>query len=122
MSSSKKLHPRFRTWAHDPLTEPPLQLGKRKLQSEEDLMAKGKYRGGGRRGRKPDPKDKFSLEIFPDNSIPSWHHPPTPQDASTTGLLDGVADKKHTAAIFVHAGAGYHSVQNERIHLEACSE
>ncbi|GAD97121.1 asparginase [Paecilomyces variotii No. 5] len=26
------------------------------------------------------------------------------------------------AAIFVHAGAGYHSVQNERIHLEACNE
>ncbi|KAL8681601.1 MAG: hypothetical protein Q9186_002270 [Xanthomendoza sp. 1 TL-2023] len=23
-------------------------------------------------------------------------------------------------AIFVHAGAGYHSVQNERIHLQAC--
>ncbi|KAJ9267523.1 hypothetical protein DTO212C5_5999 [Paecilomyces variotii] len=26
------------------------------------------------------------------------------------------------AAIFVHAGAGYHSVQNEKIHLEACNE
>jgi len=25
-------------------------------------------------------------------------------------------------AIFVHAGAGYHSVQNERIHLQACEE
>jgi hypothetical protein len=25
-------------------------------------------------------------------------------------------------AIFVHAGAGYHSVQNEKIHLQACEE
>ncbi|MCJ1356316.1 MAG: hypothetical protein MMC33_006311 [Icmadophila ericetorum] len=25
-------------------------------------------------------------------------------------------------AIFIHAGAGYHSVQNERIHLEACAD
>lgn len=27
-----------------------------------------------------------------------------------------------SAAIFVHAGAGYHSVQNENIHLQACNE
>ncbi len=27
-----------------------------------------------------------------------------------------------TAAIFIHAGAGYHSQANEKIHLEACSE
>lgn len=25
-------------------------------------------------------------------------------------------------AIFVHAGAGYHSVQNEEVHLRACAE
>lgn len=25
-------------------------------------------------------------------------------------------------AIFVHAGAGFHSEQNERIHLQACEE
>lgn len=24
--------------------------------------------------------------------------------------------------IFIHAGAGYHSIQNERIHLQACNE
>lgn len=28
----------------------------------------------------------------------------------------------NTACIFVHAGAGYHSVQNEGIHLGACVE
>lgn len=25
-------------------------------------------------------------------------------------------------AIFVHAGAGYHSLQNEKVHLAACEE
>ena len=25
-------------------------------------------------------------------------------------------------AVFVHAGAGYHSIQNERVHLAACEE
>ena len=26
------------------------------------------------------------------------------------------------AAIFVHAGAGFHSLQNEKVHLKACEE
>ncbi|KAK3315103.1 nucleophile aminohydrolase [Apodospora peruviana] len=30
--------------------------------------------------------------------------------------------KQPVAAIFIHAGAGYHSIANEKIHLEACSE
>lgn len=29
---------------------------------------------------------------------------------------------EEVCAIYVHAGAGYHSHQNERIHLEACNE
>ncbi|KAK3490759.1 putative 20S proteasome subunit alpha type 2 [Neurospora hispaniola] len=42
--------------------------------------------------------------------------------------LDGGVERiwkrttKPVAAIFVHAGAGYHSVTNEKVHLEACSE
>jgi len=41
---------------------------------------------------------------------------------------DGATDRiwkrggRPVAAIFIHAGAGYHSVTNEKIHLEACSE
>lgn len=40
---------------------------------------------------------------------------------------DGIDDhtnigKPAVAAIFIHAGAGYHSVANERLHLDACSE
>lgn len=30
--------------------------------------------------------------------------------------------KQPVAAIFIHAGAGFHSLVNERVHLEACSE
>ncbi|KAK3946359.1 nucleophile aminohydrolase [Diplogelasinospora grovesii] len=30
--------------------------------------------------------------------------------------------KQPVAAVFIHAGAGYHSLANERVHLEACSE
>ncbi|KAL7623701.1 hypothetical protein AAE478_005253 [Parahypoxylon ruwenzoriense] len=42
--------------------------------------------------------------------------------------MDGATDrwgkrrKLPVSAIFIHAGAGYHSTVNERIHLEACSE
>lgn len=32
------------------------------------------------------------------------------------------AKMDHVACIFVHAGAGYHSVQNEGTHLQACNE
>jgi len=41
---------------------------------------------------------------------------------------DGTVDRlwrrsnKPVAAVFIHAGAGYHSVTNEKVHLEACSE
>jgi taspase (threonine aspartase 1) len=30
--------------------------------------------------------------------------------------------KKPVAAIFIHAGAGYHSTTNEKVHLQACNE
>ena len=40
------------------------------------------------------------------------------------GALDRVLRMGHKAkfvpAIFIHAGAGFHSHQNEHIHLEAC--
>ena len=35
---------------------------------------------------------------------------------------NGPSQRGPVAAIFVHAGAGFHSVQNEKIHLKACSE
>lgn len=45
-------------------------------------------------------------------------------------IMDGSGDKlfgrtqktPNVSAIFVHAGAGYHSTTNEHIHLGACNE
>ncbi|KAI0133394.1 N-terminal nucleophile aminohydrolase [Hypoxylon sp. NC0597] len=54
--------------------------------------------------------------------------PPSPADTSNIPSIDGAADrwvkrrKLPVSAIFIHAGAGYHSTANERIHLEACNE
>ncbi|OTA53723.1 N-terminal nucleophile aminohydrolase [Hypoxylon sp. EC38] len=53
---------------------------------------------------------------------------PSPADRSNIPSVDGAADrwgkrrKLPVSAIFIHAGAGYHSTANERIHLEACNE
>ncbi len=42
----------------------------------------------------------------------------------TDGAIDRVLrlgqKQKHVPAIFIHAGAGFHSHQNEHVHLEAC--
>lgn len=65
-------------------------------------------------------------EIFPPGTeVPSWHN--AEPDPSSAQWLDGLAEESHqrqrtpTAAIFIHAGAGYHSTANEKIHLDACS-
>ena len=51
-------------------------------------------------------------------------------DAQTDGPIDLVPPDMpkrrrlagDVCAIFVHAGAGYHSLQNEKVHLSACEE
>ena len=52
---------------------------------------------------------------------------PTPShsDSAGDGTMERIlkrTSRASTAAIFIHAGAGYHSQANERIHLEACNE
>ncbi|KAK5660999.1 hypothetical protein OQA88_12377 [Cercophora sp. LCS_1] len=48
--------------------------------------------------------------------------------SSLSGEGDGTGERnprrsqRAVAAIFVHAGAGYHSMVNEKVHLEACSD
>lgn len=39
-------------------------------------------------------------------------------EAATKGKSQ--RSKKKQAAIFIHAGAGFHSHENERVHLQAC--
>ncbi|KAL1837716.1 hypothetical protein VTJ49DRAFT_3491 [Mycothermus thermophilus] len=50
--------------------------------------------------------------------------PPPGSSLGADGVVDSlwsrVSKKKPVAAIFVHAGAGYHSAANEKLHLEAC--
>ncbi|KAI1799062.1 N-terminal nucleophile aminohydrolase [Daldinia bambusicola] len=84
-----------------------------------------------------------------DKVVPSWHENNTEQDDIIDGLpwvtehpkiptpleedgsivsMDGAMErwgkrkKSPVSAIFIHAGAGYHSVANESLHLEACNE
>lgn len=39
-----------------------------------------------------------------------------------TKKRDPTGDRRPSMAIFVHAGAGYHSVQNENVHLATCAK
>lgn len=50
---------------------------------------------------------------------------------ATNGTIDRMLRKRpHSSnyearppmAIFIHAGAGYHSIQNENVHLSICSK
>ncbi|KAI1480692.1 N-terminal nucleophile aminohydrolase [Daldinia eschscholtzii] len=83
-----------------------------------------------------------------ENAVPSWHkndseqddvidglpwaterpRPPSPLEDGNIVSMDGAMErwgkrkKAPVSAIFIHAGAGYHSVANESLHLEACNE
>lgn len=35
---------------------------------------------------------------------------------------DPTGDRRPSMAVFIHAGAGYHSVQNENVHLTLCAK
>ena len=45
-----------------------------------------------------------------------------PTDLATSKMPPRRRLSGDVCAIFVHAGAGYHSFQNEKIHLAACEE
>lgn len=53
---------------------------------------------------------------------------PSPLGIDNIPSFNGAGDrwgkrrKWPVSAIFIHAGAGYHSIANETIHLEACNE
>lgn len=65
-----------------------------------------------------------------EGSIPSSTPPPTLNLAASSLTMDGSGERRSVrmraqapvSAIFVHAGAGYHSQTNEHIHLAACNE
>jgi taspase (threonine aspartase 1) len=48
-----------------------------------------------------------------------------PHQTGGDGAVDRIwkrGARPPVAAVFIHAGAGYHSTTNEKVHLEACSE
>ncbi|KAI9713470.1 MAG: hypothetical protein M1820_000852 [Bogoriella megaspora] len=48
---------------------------------------------------------------------------PQPSDPDGTNSMSAkTRSGKHLPCIFVHAGAGFHSIQNEHVHLQACSD
>ena len=57
---------------------------------------------------------------FHGEADPSMAKYPDGTDGALDGVLRHTQRKKHVPAIFVHAGAGFHSHQNEHVHLEAC--
>lgn len=57
-----------------------------------------------------------STESFTDAQFDGPRDLPSPDMPQRRRLAGDVC------AIFVHAGAGYHSTQNEHIHLAACEE
>jgi taspase (threonine aspartase 1) len=74
----------------------------------------------------PDP-----WSIFPPMTIKTPFYQPQEMSSafSYRPVMDGPAEPRRprqpppgVSAIFVHAGAGYHSTTNEHIHLGACNE
>jgi taspase (threonine aspartase 1) len=83
------------------------------------------------------PPPNYSTGEFYEVIEPTEMSSPTPSsdsgDASMSQVMDGATERlirrSHQSqarpglsAIFVHAGAGYHSTTNEHIHLGACNE
>lgn len=115
-----------------------------KLSSVRDKFRQAHHRLSTkfRRSRKYDSEATTSPSIDqPDqcfshnNSIPPQISFSSQPSISTTSraAMDGSADRMfgwtpktrsptNVSAIFVHAGAGYHSTANEHIHLGACNE
>ncbi|ROV92561.1 hypothetical protein VMCG_08939 [Cytospora schulzeri] len=93
----------------------------------------------------PDTKSEFLSAAFhelnlefdqltPQSSISSndpstMASPDTNSNVTADGTVDrltkkrvAIPDERDTMAVFVHAGAGYHSLQNENVHLTMCAK
>lgn len=94
------------------------RLGKRKLEPDETTSS---YLSSDA------DKPTGTMEVAAENSWAGWtKSSSSSEDASVP--LDGADEpsgkrrKPGVAAVFIHAGAGYHSPNNQRNHLEACSK
>lgn len=110
-------------------------LGKRKHDEDYPISAPQSAPGlevamGSEEGRmsnveQANNSDMGLLSLPSDAEVSNWNTPEARQASLCS--VDGVNEsgrrtKPDITAIFIHAGAGYHSTANEKIHLEACSE
>jgi taspase (threonine aspartase 1) len=79
----------------------------------------------------PDQHSSSSTDSTPPK--PTYYFPGSSVDTFSPPIMDGpnerlfgrnqrIQNPINVSAIFVHAGAGYHSTTNEHIHLGACNE
>lgn len=61
-------------------------------------------------------EDSPNMEGLPDDQLDG------PIDLASLDMPKRRRLSGDVCAIFVHAGAGYHSLQNEKVHLSACEE
>jgi hypothetical protein len=105
-------------------------LGKRKHSKDQTVLSQQPIPETDNPVMPQDENGKWGDEdvdapLFPPGTeTPPWHNV---ADAETTRWMDGATDhnirgRPAVAAIFIHAGAGYHSTANEHLHLKACSE
>ncbi|KAI1327599.1 nucleophile aminohydrolase [Xylariaceae sp. FL0255] len=106
-------------------------LGKRRSQENSALTSSNTTVHGHPTSTHPDVANAHQTHDTENGAANNGPETRPSESRDRLSALDGTTDKlnkrwksvRHpTAAVFIHAGAGYHSVINERVHLEACSE
>jgi hypothetical protein len=76
----------------------------------------------------PDPNAHFFGPLTPSKPSPALDVFEDKLGVGADGTVDrlikkrgSTSDQRPSMAVFVHAGAGYHSIQNENVHLTMCA-
>lgn len=77
----------------------------------------------------PDPNGHFFGPLTPFEPSKVLDVPDNKLSVGADGTVDrlikkrsSTGDPRPTMAVFIHAGAGYHSLQNENVHLTMCAK
>lgn len=76
-----------------------------------------------------DPNRHFFGPLTPSQPSPASNMPEDKIGVGADGTVDRLirkrdptGDQRPSMAVFIHAGAGYHSLQNENVHLTLCAK
>lgn len=76
-----------------------------------------------------DPDRHFFGPLTPSQVSPASYVSGNKLDVGADGTVDRLikkrdptGDQRPSMAVFIHAGAGYHSIQNENVHLTLCAK